>query len=174
MICPKCSQPVQVGAGACCPLCGFALAGFTQHLQKVYVVNFGFFASTLIYSGLVYFLETREVLQPAGLPAELPYVFLVIAVLMLGLARRIGRPLEQLPTMSGVLSWFIMRLALVEAVAVFGLLAFFLTVKLHWFVTFLAMSWVGFLIVGSQMPRVAQRLAELAVEEERFSSADQH
>jgi hypothetical protein len=167
MICPKCHQPVQVKLGGCCPLCGFALAGYMQHLQKVYAVNFAFFASTLVYSGLVYFLETREVLHPSAVPVQLPYVFLVVAVLLLGLARRVGRPLEQLPTMPGVLSWFITRLALVEAVAVFGLLAFFLTVKLYWFVTFLALSWVGFLIVGSQMPRVAQRLAELAVEEER-------
>jgi len=40
-----------------------------------------------------------------------------------------------------------------------------LTASLPWFVTFLAISWGGFLVVGSQMPHLGQRLAELAVAE---------
>jgi len=113
----------------------------------------------------VYLLETQGALHPVPVPVQLPYVLLVLAVLDLGLARRIGPPVEQMKTMQQVQNVFLIRLALVEAIAVVGLLVFMLTASIHWFVTFLAISWVGFLVVGSQMPRLAQRLAGLAVEE---------
>jgi hypothetical protein len=165
MVCPKCCQPVQVQAEACCPLCGFALQAFTQRLRMLYLLSFALFASTLIYSVLVFFLETRGLARPSSIPAALPYALLAIGVLQLGLARRIGRPLAQLTAMTQVQSLFLVRLALVEAVAVMGLVVYLLTASIHWYVTFLAISWVGFMVVGSQLPRLAQRLAELAVEE---------
>ncbi|MCE5238496.1 hypothetical protein LLH23_08385 [bacterium] len=165
MICPKCHQPVQVTAGDCCPLCGFRLRPYRQRLQTIYTLGFAFFASTLIYSILVYFLDTRGVVRPLALPPVVPYVALVVAVLNLGLARRVGPPLEQLKTMAQLQQVFLVRMALVEAAAVLGVVIYVLTASLPWFVTFLAISWVGLLVVGSQMPHLGQRLAELAVEE---------
>ena len=166
MICPKCHQPVQVKMGECCPLCGFAMAPFMRRLQTLYVLSFAFFASTLLYSGIAYFLETRGLVTQAVIPTQLPYLLLVLAVLSLGLARRVGPPLEQIKAMPQVQSLFLIRLALVEAVALMGLVVFLLTASIHWYVTFLAVSWFGFIVVGSQMPHLAQRLAELAVEED--------
>jgi len=165
MVCPKCCQPVQVQAGPCCPLCGFALQPFRRRLRTLYLLSFALFASTLIYSVLVFFLETRGMARPSSLPAALPYALLIVGVLQLGLARRLGRPLAQLTAMTQVQSLFLVRLALVEAVAVMGLAVYLLTGSIQWYVTFLAISWAGFLVIGSQLPHLAQRLAELAVEE---------
>lgn len=148
-----------------CPLCGFVIHPFMRRLQTVYTLSFAFFTSTLVYSILVYFLETRQVLRPAELPLPLPYALLVLAVLDMGLARRIGPPLEQIKTMQQLLKVFLLRLAVVEVIAVVGLALYMVSASIHWFVAFLAISWVGFLVVGSQMPRVAQRLSELAVQE---------
>jgi len=152
--------------GECCPLCGFVMAPFMRRLQTLYVLSFAFFASTLLYSGIAYFLETRGLVTQAVIPTQLPYLLLVVAVLDLGLARRIGPPLAQVKDMPQVQSLFLIRLALVEAVALMGLVVFLLTASIHWYVTFLAVSWFGFIVVGSQMPHLAQRLAELAVAEQ--------
>jgi hypothetical protein len=166
MVCPKCHQTVQARASECCPLCGFALQTFRRRLQAIYSISFAFFASTLVYSTLVYFLETRGLVKPANLPAVVPYILLALAVMQLGIARRIGKPLPQMTSMQQVQTLFLVKLALVEGAAILGVFAFVMTGSLALFVTFLGVSWVGFIVVGAQMPHLVERLAELAVAEE--------
>jgi hypothetical protein len=165
MVCPKCCQTVQVRAGECCPICGFPLQSFRRNLQRIYTLNFAFFCSTLVYSGLVYYLATRGQIHPTGLPAMVTYVMLALAVLDLGIARRIGPPLAQVKSIAQIVGLFTTRMAIVEVPVVFGVGLFFMTGSLQWYVTFLAISWVGFVLVGIQMPQLAQRMAELALDE---------
>lgn len=151
--------------GDCCPLCGFELKPFMQRLQAVYAISFGFFVSTLIYAVVVYFLDTRGVRLGVAMPTMLPYILLIAAVLVLGVARKL-QPAAQVRDMSRIQSVFFVKLAMVEAVAVIGFVMYLLSGSLQWFVTFLAVSWLGFIIVGTQMPALVNRMAELAVEQE--------
>ena len=166
MICPKCNRSVQARAGERCPLCGFALHSFRRRLQNVYTISFGFFVSTLLYSILVYYLDTRGLNRPLQLPSAVPYILLVCAVLQLGIARRFGRPMAQLTSMQQVQGLFLTKLAIVEVAAVLGVLTYLLTGSLALFVAFLAVSWIGFVVVGVQMPHLVQRLSDLALEEQ--------
>jgi F0F1-type ATP synthase membrane subunit c/vacuolar-type H+-ATPase subunit K len=166
MICPKCHQPVQPQPGEACPLCRFDVQPFMRRVQTIYVISFAFFLSTVIYGALVFFLETRRAIEPQTIPVELPFALLVVAVLQFGVAANVGKRLGQAATMQRVQTIFLIRLALVEAVAIYGLVLYMLTASIHWFVTFLALSWLGFILSGGQMPHIVQRLAELSVEEQ--------
>lgn len=151
--------------GDSCPLCGFVLKPFMQRLQAMYAISFGFFVTTLIYAVVVYFFDTRGVRIGVAMPAMLPYILLVAAVLVLGVARKLEAP-SQVRDMARIQSVFLVKLAMVESVALMGFVIYLLSGSLHWFVTFLAVSWLGFIIVGSQMPALVNRMAELAVEQE--------
>jgi len=141
------------------------LQPFTRRVRAIYAISTGFFLSTLVYAVLVYLFETRQMIRPTAIPALLPFALLVLAVLQFGLATTIGKRLGQATTMQRVQTIFLIRLALVEAVAIYGLVLYMLTASIHWFVTFLGLSWLGFILSGGQMPHIMQRLAELAAEE---------
>lgn len=166
MICPKCRQPATATPEGGCGLCGFDLQPFMRRVQTIYVISFAFFMSTVVYGALVFFLETRGAVRAATIPVELPFALLVIAVLQFGAAASVGKRLNQAATMQRVQTIFLIRLALVEAVAIYGITLYMLTASIHWFVTFLALSWLGFILSGGQMPHIVQRLAELSVEEQ--------
>jgi F0F1-type ATP synthase membrane subunit c/vacuolar-type H+-ATPase subunit K len=150
-----------------CPLCRFDLQPFARRVQIIYVISFAFFLSTLIYGGLVLFLETGRMIQPRTVPVELPFALLVLAVLQFGAAVNMGKRLGQAATMQRVQTIFLIKLALVEAVAIYGIVLYLLTASIQWFVTFLGLSWLGFILSGGQMPHIVHRLAELAVEQEQ-------
>ena len=165
MICPKCNQLVQPQRGEPCPLCQFDVQPFARRVQAVYAISFSFFLSTMIYGALVFLLETGRMIHPHAIPVQLPFALLVLAVLQFGAAVNVGKRLDQAPTMQRVQTIFLIKLALVEAAAIYGILLYMLTASIHWFVTFLALSWLGFILSGGQMPHIVQRLAELAAQE---------
>lgn len=165
MICPKCHQPVQVHQSQPCPLCHFDLEPFGQRVRAIYAISTGFFVSTIAYAAIVWVFEQGGQMRAQPLPPMVPYLLLAAAVLQFGVAVKVGQRLDQTNTMAAVQRLFLIKLALVEAVAVYGVALYLLTGSLHWFVTFLALSWLGFLIAGAQMPHIVERLAELAVGE---------
>lgn len=164
MICPRCQAPV--GADLCCLQCRLDLAPFRRHLGLLYLLSFCFFASTLVYGGLVYWLDTRHLARAvSAAPAALPYALLVVAVLLFGAAVKVGQRLPETTGLGALQRLFTVRLALVEAIAVCGLVTYLLLGSLQWFASFLTLSLLGFLFVGAQMPAVAEQLLRLAVAE---------
>jgi F0F1-type ATP synthase membrane subunit c/vacuolar-type H+-ATPase subunit K len=174
VICPKCSQSVgPATAESKCPLCGFSLRAFQQQMTRLYLLSTAFFVSTVIYGGLVYLLDTQRLLQPAGMPGFLPYLLLVLAVLVFGVAIKVGQRVATATTMAAVQRLIIIKLGLIESIAIYGLLIYMLSNSLQWFVTFLALALLGFMQTASQMPSVAEQLSRLAViEEEQREGAE--
>ena len=167
MTCPKCSQPVdQPTAEGRCPLCGFSVATFRKHLSRIYLLSTAFFVSTVFYGGMVYWLDTQHVLKAGQMPAFFPYLLLVISVLLFGAAVKFGQRVATATSMAMVQRLLMIKLAMIESIAVYGLLIYFMSTSLQWFVTFLALSLLGFMQTASQMPSVAEQLARLAVMED--------
>jgi hypothetical protein len=174
VICPKCSQSVGPATAECkCPLCGFSLRPFQQQMTRLYLLSTAFFVSTVIYGGLVYLLDTQRLLQPAKMPGFLPYVLLVLGVLIFGAAIKVGQRIATATTMAAVQRLIIIKLGLIESIAIYGLLIYMLSTSLQWFITFLALALLGFMQTASQMPSVAEQLSRLAViEEEQREGAE--
>jgi hypothetical protein len=174
LICPKCSQPLgQPTAEGKCPYCGFSLAEFRQQLTRIYLLSTAFFISTVIYGGLVFWFDTHHVIKPINLPAFLPYVLLIVSVLLFGLAVKFGQRVATASSMATVQRLMIVKVALFEMIATYGLVFYLLSNSLQWFVTFLALALLGFMQTASQMPSVADQLARLAViEDEQRQGAD--
>ncbi|MHB8994417.1 MAG: hypothetical protein ACYC63_04125 [Armatimonadota bacterium] len=174
MICPKCSQSVgPATAEGRCPLCGFSLRSFQQQMTRLYLLSTAFFVSTVLYGGLVYLLDTQRLLQPVTMPGFLPYVLLVLSVLVFGAAIKVGQRVATATTMTAVQRLIIIKLGLIESIAIYGLLIYMLSNSLQWFVTFLALALLGFMQTASQMPSVAEQLSRLAViEEEQREGAE--
>jgi hypothetical protein len=172
--CPKCSQPIaQATAEGKCPLCGFSVRAFQQQMTRIYLLSTAFFFSTVIYGGLVYLMDTHRAIKPTQIPGFLPYVLLVIGVLVFGIAIKVGQRVATATTMAAVQRLIIIKLALIESIAVYGLLIYMLSTSLQWFVTFLALALLGFMQTASQMPSVAEQLSRLAViEEEQREGAE--
>ena len=168
MDCPKCHQPSQpTGPEGRCPLCGFGLQRVQRYLLTLYLLTSAFTGSVLVYGGLVFLLEQQGYKAPsAALPAVLPYTFLVVGVLLVGVAvQRLGREVPRATSVARLQTLTIVRLALVEAVAIFGLVLYMLSGSLQWVATFIGLSLVALLLLAAQMPRLAQRVGELAVRE---------
>lgn len=166
MICPKCRQQNRPAPDGRCPFCSFDQGPFSLQLKKLYLLTTAFFVSTLIYAGMVYIFDTQHLASSNQASQRfIPYVLLVLAVLIFGIAVRIGQRLFSAPSMNQLQRLFIIKLALVEAIAVYGLLSYFLFASIQWFVTFLAISLLGLMQTAGQMPAVAARLADLAVRE---------
>ena len=174
MTCPKCSQTIgQPTEEGKCPLCGFSLRAFQQQMMRIYLLSTGFFFSTVIYGGLVYLLDTQRLVKATDMPAFLPYGLLVVGVLIFGIAIKVGQRVATATTMVAVQKLIIVKLGLIESIAVFGLLIYMLSTSLQWFVTFLALALLGFMQTASQMPSVAEQMSRLAViEEEQREGAE--
>lgn len=169
MDCPECHQAVPPVAGSTlCPLCGFNLGLVYRRLRGIYVISFGFFASTLVYGALVWLLEQQNGFRaPATeLPAGLAYAFLVVAVIAFGLATHILRRRVAMSRDAARLqSLMLVRLALAEAIVIFGLLLYFVGRSVEWFVVFMGLGFLAFVLIATSMPQVAQRIGELVVAE---------
>lgn len=174
MTCAKCSQSIaQPTAEGKCPLCGFSLRAFQQQMTRIYLLSTGFFFSTVVYGGLVYLLDTQRLVKPTQVPAFVPYVLLVIGVLVFGVAIKVGQRVATATTMAAVQRLIIIKLGLIESIAVYGLVFYLMSASLQWFVTFLALALLGFMQTASQMPSVAEQLSRLAViEEEQREGAE--
>ena len=169
MDCPKCHQPVMVAtAEGKCPFCGFAMVMLQRRLMTLYVISFGIFMSVLVYAGVVYMLE-QQGFQPSlpSLPPVLPYALLAVSVILIGVTTQLlGRQVQRVTSPAQLQSLMIVRLALAEAVAVFGLVLYMLSRSLEWFATFVGLSFLAFLFLAGQMPAVARKLGELVVKDE--------
>ena len=150
-----------------CPLCGFNLRPFRLRLIMLYALTTAFFSSVLIYCLIVYILSMNPLPhQPQGSQEIITYALLVLAVLVFGLAIRLGQRLPLTTSASRLQSLFIVKMALLESIAVFGLLLYLLFASMPWFAAFLGLSLLGFLHTASQMPQVADQLARLALMED--------
>lgn len=135
--------------------------------MTLYALTTAFFLSTLIYCGIVYVLSAHPLpRQPQASQEIITYALLVLAVLIFGLAVKIGQRLPLTTSMTQLQSLFIVRMALIESIAVYGLLLYLLFGSMQWFVVFLGLSLLGFMQAASQMPSVAEQLARLAVLED--------
>lgn len=168
MNCPRCHQTTTYDqTGRCCVLCGFPLGEAQRRMTRIYLLTSVLFGSTLLYGIVVYVLETMVKLPPApALPAALPYALLVVAVLCFGLGVSFGRRgLERATTPNALQRALIIELAFFEAIALLGLLLYLLTHSLLWFTTFLGLSWLAFLWVGTQSPQLARLVSQLMIVE---------
>lgn len=168
MTCPKCAQSVgQPTAEGACPLCGFNLAPFRARLMTLYALTTAFFMSTLAYCGVVYVLSAHPLPHQAqGSQEIMTYTLLVLAVLVFGVAIKVGQRLPLTTSMNQLQRLFIVKMALIESIAIYGLLLYLLFGSMQWFAVFLGLSLLGFMQTGSQMPSVADQLARLAVLED--------
>jgi hypothetical protein len=168
MHCPRCQQTTTYDQnGRLCVLCGFPLREAQRRMNLIYLLTSALFGSTLLYGIVVYVLETMVKLPPPpALPVVLPYVLLVVAVLCFGLGVSFGRRgLERATTPIALQRTLIIELALFEAIALLGLGLYLLTHSLLWFTTFLGLSWLAFLWVGSQSPQLARLVSQLMIVE---------
>ena len=168
MVCPKCRQPTSYDTtGRHCALCGFDLLPLQRRVRFLHIFSFGMFASTLVYAGLVYFLEIHSPhAKVTSLQPVLSYAFLVMSVLSFGFATNVlGRRLQAAGSTGQVQTLFITRLALVESICIYGLVLYLMGGALEWFVTFLGLCLLAFAIVGSRLPMVVRKLEELSVQE---------
>ncbi|MEN6548285.1 MAG: hypothetical protein ABFE07_19770 [Armatimonadia bacterium] len=175
MICPCCHQPSDMpAAGAQCPLCGFDARPVQKRVLTLYVVGFAFFMSLLLYAGLVYFFDTQGTIpyKAEATQGSLPYVLLLVAVLVFGIAWKIGQRLETATATQAVFVLHVVKLALFESIAIMGMLMYFVSGSLKLFAGFLLLSAVGFVIAGTQLPAVVRRMEELAVGEAEAKSRD--
>ena len=169
MLCPKCHQPTSYdSSGRGCALCGFDLLPLQSRLRVLYLVSFALFASTLIYGGLVYYFETQSPLpQTTTMPVTLPFIFLVVAVIVFGIAVNVGALIGGATSPGRVQMLWITQLCLAESIAIYGLVLYLVGHSLLWFTTFLGLSWLAFLWIGSGLPKVVRKMSELAVVEAR-------
>jgi len=154
-------------AGGECPLCGFDVRPVQQRVLTLHLVGFAFFMSVLVYAGLVYFLDTQRTIpyRPEVSQGSLPYVLLLVAVLLFGVAWRIGQRLNTATAAQAVFVLHVVKLALFESIAVIGMLMYLASGSIKLFAGFLLLSAVGFVITGTQLPVVVRRMEELAVGE---------
>lgn len=176
MICPRCHQPSEMpAAGGECPLCGFDVRPVQRRVLPLYLVGFAFFMSVLLYAGLVYFLDTQGTIAHGTEVSQgsLPYALLLVAVLLFGVAWRMGQRLDTATATQAVFVLHVVKLALFESIAVLGMLMYFLSGSIKLFAGFLLLSAVGFVIAGTQLPTVVRRMEELAVGEAEAKRRDQ-
>ena len=168
MTCPKCCQSFgQPAAEGKCPLCGFDLRPYRRRLTQLYSITTGFFVCAFAYCAVVYLLDSHHAPRPGQQSHEfLTYALLVAAVLMFGFAMKLGQRFATTTTMDQLQRLFVIKMSLIEAITVYGLLLYFLFGSVQWFVTFLALSLLGFVQTAAQMPAVVEQLGRLAVLEE--------
>lgn len=169
MTCAKCRQHIGQPTAECvCPLCGFNLRPLRTRLMTLYAITTGFFLSTLAYVAIVYFLSASlQPRQPLAGQEIITYSLLVLAVLVFGIAIKVGQRLPLTKSMNQLQTLFLVKMALIESIAIYGLLIYVLFASMQWFAVFLGLSLVGFMQTASQMPQVAEQLARLAVLEDQ-------
>jgi hypothetical protein len=174
MDCPHCHQPTYCEPdGTKCVLCGFDLQPVQRRVTQFYLISFAIFVSTVLYAGLVYYFEQQGKLpKPQAVPDFVLYLLLVLGIGQVLLSGTLFRNrLKSVTTVAGLQRVYIVFLGCAEALALYGMLAYFLTHSLPWFTGFLALSWIAFLWAGSNLPLVIQRLGELAVLEAKNASS---
>jgi hypothetical protein len=170
MDCPKCHQSTSVGLGSMvCPLCGFDLGPVQQRLRVLYAIGSAIFASVLVYGGLVWFMEQQAGFRPPSRPLApaLPYALLAVSVVVFGIAVHVLRKrVAEADSGDALHTLTIIRLALAESIAIYGLVLYLVGRSLEWFVTLLGLSLLAFALIAAQMPQVARRMGELMVKEQ--------
>lgn len=172
MICPKCNQPTGVLTGdGRCPYCRCDIQGLNRRVMVLYVLGAAFFMSILTYAGLVYLFELQNV-HYGPLPSPwLPHLLLLFAVLLFGISWKTGRRLDAASSPKAVQSVYIVKLALVEAIVVMGLMLYFLSGSIKLFVTFLGLGVIGFMVAATQLPPLVRRMTQLCLAEQEQASA---
>ena len=170
MGCPHCHQPTYCEPdGTKCVLCGFDLQPVQRRVTQFYLISFAIFASTVLYAGLVYYFEQQGKLpKPQAVPDFVLYLLLALGIGQVSLSGALFRNrLKTVTTMATLHRLYIVFLGCAEALALYGMLVYFLSHSLPWFTGFLALSWIAFLWAGSNLPLVVQRLGESAVLESK-------
>ncbi len=150
MNCPACGQANNAPGTSDCPLCGFPVGKVNRRVFPIYIVTGAVFFSTLIYAGLVYILSTSGTVQPTPVGDVVFYMLLAMVV-----------PVAV--TMMLVKN-IIIKAALAEVPAVYGIVAYFLTGEVANFVIFLGASWVLFIWLSTQIVGYVAEIQREAVE----------
>ena len=163
MLCPQCQQGVPELRGEACPYCGFPCAEFDRRVRVIQIMLFALFASTLIYGGLVAFLELATRYQPLGLGESEPIVgtaFLIVAAVAFLASLAFERNALEHGTLDSYARTVIILAAIAELPAMFGLVMYLLAGSLPWMVVFLAASWVLFLRLGTRLPWILRGITD--------------
>jgi hypothetical protein len=164
MVCPGCAQRFeQAGEEGKCPYCGYPCAEYQRQVTSMQVVLGAIFASTLVYAGLVAFLELVARREPpmapdlawvAGLALIVVSAGAVVASLVMEPAVLAGGDLASVRKAAALLA------VAAETPTVSGVLFYLLTGSIQWFVVSLGVSWVLFIRLGVRLPSYLQRISE--------------
>ena len=164
MTCPGCAQQFeQPGEQGQCPYCGYPCAAYQRYVTITQVIVGVVFASTLVYGGLVAFLELVVQYRPVSYPTSerifggalllLSFVLLIVSLRFerAGLAKGDAPSLQRGVTMLA---------ALAEVPAMWGLLIYLLFGSMQWLVVGMAISWALFFRLGVRLPVYLHRISQ--------------
>ena len=160
MRCHACKQEIeQRRPDGCCPLCGATAGPAHREIMQIYIITGAFFASVLVYGGIVAFLETTN-FTPVRAAPQLPYSLLVLAAALLGAMLAAERQLLARKTTAGARAAALVTAALCETIALFGLVAYVLGGGMGWVVVFLGLALAGFVYLSSRLPVYVRTIEE--------------
>jgi len=164
MTCPGCTQQFeQPGGQGQCPFCGYPCAAYQRYVTVTQIIIGVVFASTLVYGGIVAFLELAVQYQPTA-PAELQRFFgaalLSVSFVVLIASLRIERAILAKEDPLSLQRATTVLAAAAEAPAIFGFVMYLLFGSIQWLVASMAISWALFLRLGVRLPVYLHRVSE--------------
>ncbi len=164
MTCPGCGQQFeQPGEQGECPFCGYPCAEYQRHVTMIQIIVGAVFASTLVYGGMVAFLELVVQYRPAYDPASdkifgAALLLLSLVLLIVSLRFEQGALAKQDPP--SLRQAVILVAALAEVPAIWGLLMYLLFGSIQWLVVGMTLSWALFFRLGTRLPLYLHRISQ--------------
>ena len=165
MTCPGCGQefeqPREEGQ---CPFCGYPCAEYQRYVTMTQIIVGAVFASTLVYGGLVAFLELVVHYRPASYDPASVNMFgaslLLVSLVLLIVSLRSERATLAKQDPPSLQRGVTMLAALAEVQAIWGLLMYLLSASIQWLVAGMVISWALFFRLGLRLPVYLRRISQ--------------